>query len=214
MRTSSAGMIAARARADLVSLDFVSFAGRNRITGDIEWLHIWNDLGNPGVEVLDPDTNAPDERVFFGDGTLVEVGAVMMVCEQELTERTLTITVNPLHPVVNNFLRGCDMHEREVFYFQGDFHPVTRKLEAPAECVFAGIIDTVPIITGEAGGQSSAPIQCRSAITEMTRTNSLKRSHASEILRDPNDEFYLDTGVVGEWQTYLGQETPKAMKSA
>lgn len=212
-RSSNSAMVAARQRPDLVSRDFVSIAGRNRDDNSIVWLHVFSDLGIETVPVLDIETNSAVEHDFIGDGALVSVGAINFVCEQTITDRTLDITLNPLNGFVNNFVRGYDLHEQEIYVYQGDFDPATRKLEAPAECVFAGFVDTNPFNDGAVGDDSTCVINARSHTTELTRTNTAKRSHASEILRNVDDTFYQDTAVVGDWLTYLGQATPQQMKT-
>jgi hypothetical protein len=206
-------MLAARARANLNSRDFVSIAGRDRATNEIYWLHLYSDLGEVEAPVLDIDSGVAEVRVFIGDGALIAVDTVTLVCEQQITERPYTITLNPLHPAVNNFLRGYDLHEQPVFVYQGDFKLTAWELEAPAECTFAGITDTAPIVEGSDGGSGDAQLVARSHVTELTRVNFLKRSHASEVLRDPDDTFFQDTAVVGDWLTYLGQVTPTAIKN-
>ena len=213
MRSSNPSMVAARQRPDLVSRDFVSIAGRNRNNNSIAWLHVYSELGVATAPVLDIDTGTVIDHDFIGDGALVSVGAVNFVCEQTITDRTLAITLNPLNEFVNNFARGYDLHEQPIYCYQGDFDPETRNLVAPAECVFAGIVDTNPFTDGAVGDDSTTVINARSHTTELTRTNTAKRSHASEILRDPNDTFYQDTATVGDWLTYLGQESPQQMKS-
>lgn len=207
-------MVAARQRLDLMSRDFVSIAGRNRDDESIVWLHVYTDMGVVTAPVLNIDTGLAVDTVFIGDGTVISVDAINYVCEQTITDRLLAITLNSLHDVVNNFVRGYDLHEQPVFIYQGDFNPADMTLVAPAECVFAGIIDTNPITEGGIGGSGSCVINVRSHTTELTRTNTAKRSHASEILRNPADTFLQDAATVGDWMTYLGQDTPQQIKNA
>jgi hypothetical protein len=213
-RSSDPNMVAARARPGLVSRDFVSIAGRDRDDNSIHWLHLWSGINTVTAPVIDIDTGSSTDHDFSGDDSLLAVDAITFVCEQQITERTLSITLNPIREIVNDFCRTYDLHEQAVFVYQGDFDPETMTLVSPAECVFAGFVDTAPINEGAVDEPSAIVIEARSHVTEMTRTNTLKRSHASEILRDPNDTFYQDTGVVGDWLTYLGQDTPKQMKAA
>ncbi len=47
---------------------------------------------------------------------------------------------------------------------------------------------------------------CASHTQEMTRSNPSTRSHATQLLRDPNDSFYLDAATVQEWEFFWGSE--------
>ncbi len=214
MRSSNPSMVAARRKPDLISRDFFSVAGRNRDTDALVWLHLWSGIATVTAPVLDIDSGESGARDFIGDGSIISVDPITYVCEQTITDRTIGITLSRIREAVNDFVRTDDLHEQEAYIYQGDFDTATNTLVAPAECVWAGFVDTAPITDGAVGDQGSIVINIRSHTTELTRTNSLKRSHASEILRDPDDTFYQDTATVGDWMTYLGQPTPTQIKSA
>lgn len=214
MRSSNSSMVAARAKTSLISRDFVRISGRDRSDNSIKWLELWNDLGTVLAEILDTDTGNSAQKTFLGDGRLIAVDPITLVCEQQITDRTLSITLSSADETVNDFVRTYDLHEQRALVYQGDFDLETRGQVAPAECVWDGIVDTNPILTGAIGGEGSIVVNLRSHTTELTRVNTLKRSHASEVLRDSSDTFLQDAGTVGDWLTYLGQPTPKQIKKA
>jgi len=208
-RSSNPDMVAARANPNLESRDFLRIGGRNRSTGAIEYANFWNGIGTVTAAVVDVETGEEVEYVFVGAGSLISIDGIAAVCEQSITIGTLTVTLSQIDQNVANQARGYDLHEQRAYIWQGDFDLETKVLASPAESVFAGIVDTCDINEPEAGGTGSIEISLRSHVSEMTRKSTLKRSHASEILRNPDDEFYLDTAVVGKWISYLGQDTPK-----
>lgn len=213
MRSSNSAMVAARAKPNLVSRDFIRIAGRNRTTGAIEHGCFWNGIGTITASVLDIETNTVIDYDFVGAGSLISIDGIAAVCEQSITVGTQSITLSQIDQNVANLVRGYDLHEQSCYIWQGDLDPVTHILVAPAESVFAGIVDTCDINDPAAGDMGSIEISLRSHVSELTRKSGLKRSHASEILRNSADEFYLDTAVVGDWITYLGQKTPKQINA-
>lgn len=213
MRSSNSAMIAARAAGNLVSRDFIAVAGRDRTSGTIEWAYFWNDIGVVSAPIVNLDTGATEYHNWTGSGPIIDVGDIAFICEQSITVSNQEITLNHLDADVINQVRGYDLHEQALNIYQGDFDPITRALVSPAESVFSGFIDTVQIAEPSVEEAGSITITVRSHVTELTRTNTLTRSHASEILRNASDTFYKDTAVIGDWVYWWGQDSPKPMKS-
>lgn len=214
MRSSSAGMIAARANPNLVSRDLYRIAGRDYSSGAVSFVNFWNDLDVVNFPIVDIDTGLTTTYSFTGSGPILSTGDISFVCEQSITVSTQQVMLSQLNQAVINQIRGYDLHEQPLYIYQADFDPVTRQLAAPAECVFAGYVDTVEITDPDLEKPGQIELQVRSHVTEMTRTNALTRSHASEILRNSGDNFYKDTAVVGDWIEYWGQNVPKPAKAS
>jgi len=49
-------------------------------------------------------------------------------------------------------------------------------------------------------------LTCTSNTSELTRTNPDTRSDASQRLRNPADDFFVDAAVVGQWVQFWGRE--------
>lgn len=211
-RTSSAGMIASRSSQNIESRTFVRVAGRNRSTGEIVWANFWDGIETVAAQIYNLDTGAIETYTFVGVGSLISADAPTYVCEQTITIRNLNLTLSQINADVANIVRGYDLHEQPCNVYQGDFDPLTGDMVAPAESIWSGFTDTCEITEPEAGNMGSIVISVRSHQTEMTRTNTAKRSHASEILRNANDNFLQDVATVGDWITWWGHDYPSSMK--
>lgn len=213
MRTSSTGMIAARSSHNLESRNFVAITGRNRSTGETSTAYFWDGIGTVEAEVFDLDTGSAETKTFVGVGSLISIEAISYVCEQQITVRNLSITLSQINEAVASIVRGYDLHEQACNVYQGDFDLTTGLQVAPAESVWSGFVDTCEITDPAAGDMGSIVVSVRSHQTEMTRTNTAKRSHAAEIVRNSSDTFYQDVSTVADWITWWGEKYPASMKA-
>lgn len=191
----------------LVARDFISVYARNRSTGASIHDGMWSDVGTVSAEVVDPDTDEAAERTFYGAGTLISVSDIALV--SSLTVQTVTVTMSQVHERVEQLVRTYDVKQARIEIFRGLFDPDTRLLVAPAECRFVGFVDGVEVRTPAENEEGAVVLTCVSHTQEMTRSNPDTRSHESQILRHPTDDFYRDVATVGEWEIWWGRESGK-----
>lgn len=190
MRAATAEEIAARAKENWVGRELVRIGGRDRSDNSIQYGNFWNDLYPVTVTVVDGFTGEDTDYLFVGAGSLVSVDGMESVMDQSLTVRSLSVTLGPLNADIIDLVRGYDLHEQPFQYWQATFDPVTRTLVSAASNWYVGTIDTVSIVEPEAEGFGHIDLSIRDVSADMTRKNTLMRSHASEILRNANDNFY------------------------
>ena len=213
MRTASAAQIAARQAQNLVTRELVQFNGRNTSTGAIETVNFWNDIVTTSLPVIDGVTAAVTNYSFVGAGNLIGIKGLEFVSEQQITVRNLTITANNLTPEILNLVSGYDLHEQLFQYWQMDFDPESMVPVDSAQCFFLGFVDTVDVEDASEGSAGSISISVRSYNSELTRPNTLYRTHASEVTRDPSDMFYLDAQNVGDWEIMWGVKKAKVLEA-
>lgn len=187
----------------LVERDFIWFVVRDRVTGNPVTDGYWSDVGTIAAGVVDPDSGSPVTRTFFGAGGLISISDIPLV--SNLTVQHVTVTLSQVSDRINDLLRTFDCKQGKVQIFRGLFDPATRGLIAPAFPRFAGTIDEAPITTPEENKSGDVVLTCTGNTQELTRANSDTRSHASQQLRDEDDEFYLHTATVSDWQQYWGK---------
>jgi hypothetical protein len=104
-------------------------------------------------------------------------------------------------------VRANDVRGAAIEIYRGLFNPATMAMVASAKSRFLGVIDGAPIVTPAEGGEGSVTLRCVSTTRELTLTNPEVRSHASQLARtNGEDDFYIDTAVVGEWDIAWGQK--------
>lgn len=204
---SAANQDALEARA-LVARDFLWIVARDRDTGDPVPDGMWSDVGNVTAEVVDPETGDPDEREFFGSGTLIQIDDIPLV--SNMSVQNVTIRMSQVEDRVEALVRTYDVKQARVEIFRGLFDPATRLLVSPAECRFVGFVDLVEIETPSENNEGGVVLTCVSHSQEITRSNPDTRSHESQILRSGTDNFFEDSGTVGDWEMFWGRKSGKA----
>lgn len=186
----------------LVARDFIWFVVRDRDTGADVTDGYWSDVGTVTYNVINPDTGGSQAREFRGASTLIQISDIPLV--SNLTVQNVTVRLSQVVDRVNTLLQTYDCKQGKVQIFRGHFDPVTRALVAPAEPRFLGFIDTVEVLTPRENEEGGVTLNCVSHTQELLRSNPDTRSHESQILRHPGDDFYKDTSVVGEWKLFWG----------
>lgn len=192
--------LAARA---LVARDFLWFVARDRDTGDPITDGVWSDVGSVTADVVNPDTGITDSRLFYGSGTLIQCDDVPLV--SNLTVQNLTIRMSQVDDKVATLVRTYDLKQARVELYRGLFDPVSRSLVSPAFSRFVGFVDKIEIKTPSENEDGSVTLTCASHTQEMTRSNPDTRSDASQRLRSATDNFFVDAGVVGDWEHFWGK---------
>lgn len=186
----------------LVIRDYVWFVARRRSDNSPVTEGLWSGVENVTAQVIDPDTMGEVNRDFYGVGTLVSISAIPMVAN--LTAQSCTITASHLHAETERIIRDYNCQQARVEIFRGLYNPATMQPETPAVPVFVGFVDTIIVETPKEGGIGSTKFSCKSHMQEITRASAETRSHAYQILRDPNDDFLIDADTVSSWEQFWG----------
>ena len=207
MRQLPAAILSALADRRLVARDFLWIVARNRSTGMPESVGFWSDVGSVDAPVIDPETGTDVVRPFHGSGTLISVDPIPLVSTMEV--QNIRIRMSQIDNLVQQAVRDYDCKQAKVEIFRGLFSPESRTLVAPAEPRFVGFVDKIDITTPSENEDGGVVLTCASHTQEILRSNPDTRSDASQRLRDPNDNFYQDTAVVGEWELFWGRKQGK-----
>ncbi|QMV02568.1 hypothetical protein GHV40_14245 [Devosia sp. D6-9] len=206
-RSLSAETLAALAARSLVPRDFLWIVARTRDTGAPVAVGFWSDLQNVTAQVIDPDTDLAVTRTFYGAGGLISISDIPLV--SVLTVQNVTIAMSQLNEMVEEAYRLYDIKQARVEIHRGLFDPDSRALVAPAFCRWVGFVDTIQIKLPSENEDGGVTLNCVSHTQEMVRSNPDTRSHESQKLRDPSDDFFIDANVVGEWDHDWGQISGK-----
>jgi len=206
-RSLSAETLAALAARSLVPRDFLWIVARTRDTGAPISVGFWSDLQNVTAQVIDPDTDLAVTRTFYGAGGLISISDIPLVAV--LTVQNVTISMSQLDEMVEQAVRDYDVKQARIEIHRGLFDPDSRTLVAPAFCRWVGFVDTIQIKTPAENEDGGVTLNCVSHTQEMVRSNPDTRSHESQKLRDPNDDFFIDANVVGDWDHDWGQISGK-----
>jgi hypothetical protein len=204
MRDLDAAEIAAIAARAVVARDLVWITAKDRSTGDPVSRGFWNEVRTQDITVRDGRTGALVSRTFVGIGRALAIGAIPLTAD--ISVRDVEIALPHLDATVALLVRGYDVRNAALQVYRGYFDPATRTLVAPPKPRFVGAVDGAPIATPKAGEEGAVTLRCVSTTRELTRTNPEVRSHASQQARTAGaDDFYIDTGVVGEWEMFWGR---------
>lgn len=153
----------------------------------------WNELDTATVSVLRGDTGTTENRVYEGDGSLLDISPIVLT--SDLTVQSVTISLSQIHASVQNMVRGYDIRSAPVEIHRILFDPQTNQPVASAISRFMGKVDKAPIGTPTPGQEGSIPITCRSILSELTRTNPAKKSDEHQKTRS-GDRFRQYSGVA------------------
>lgn len=191
----------------LVARDFLWIVARNRDDNSPEAVGFWSDVDDVSAEVLNPDTGLAAMRNFYGSGTLIAIDPIPLV--SNLTVQTVNVRMSQIAELVAQAVRLYDCKQARVEIYRGLFSPVSRKMVAPAECRFVGFIDQIEIKTPSENEDGGVNLTCNSYTQELLRSNPDTRSHESQILRNPTDNFFQDAATVEDWEHYWGRKNGK-----
>lgn len=207
MHSYDAATIAALAARRLIPRDFLWIVARNRSTGSPVSVGFWSDVSNVTAPVLNPDTGSEVSRAFYGAGGLIQIDDIPAVASVSIQQ--INIRMSQLDEMVEEAVRLYDIKQARVEIYTGMLDPDSRKLVAPAICRFVGFIDGVSIETPAENADGGVTLTCVSHTQEMTRANPATRSHEDQKTRDPDDDFFVDAAVCGEWQHFWGPRPGK-----
>lgn len=187
-------------REGIAPVRFLWIKGKNRETGALETMGLWNGWDTTDVQVLDPDTRLPVTRTYHAGGSAIEWPAVPL--ETGLVVRTIRFKLSQISPAVQLAIRGYDPKHAPVEYHIGFLDTNTKLMVAPARPIFVGKVNGSPITTPAAGGEGGIELACVSDSRELTRTNPLKRSDEMQRRRTVGgveDRIRKYADVAGGW---------------
>lgn len=177
--------------AGIAPVYFVTFFARDRDTNEEVEIGFWsgdydithNVRGRSGSLV---------SRIFTG-GVGLQLGDIKYVLD--MTDNSVTVTMNPFHEAINAAIRGYDIRMSTV-----EVHVTTWNggaLASAGQLVWVGIVDTAPFSYGAAGASGTVTVSLRSELmVALGRKNPAKSSDAHQKRRRSTDTFSQYSGVV------------------
>lgn len=150
----------------IVPRDFVTIRARNRDTGEIEQIGLWNGAISVSAPVIRPDTGEADERVFQGLAGLMQVPAIPMTMKFEV--RSIKLVFSNLSPAVINAALVYNAKSRPIQIHRGLLNPDSMNLVDPATCRFDGYVNRVQIKRAKSGNDGSIWIECQSHARQLS----------------------------------------------
>lgn len=172
---------------------FVSVQARDRITNNIENMHLWNGDSDFTTKIGGINTT------FIGSGNLLEMPRFSFT--QGVDVKTHAMSLNVLSPEIINIIRAYDSRYAPITFYVGIFNPANFNLVGIVK-VYSGFIDTIEI--SEVEDSETCTIDIVSGIRSGTKPLTLMKSHESQKLRDETDEGFkystIAESVLIEWQ--------------
>lgn len=188
----------------LMPRDFLWIIARDRDTGEPVPVGFWSDIENITTFVINPDTNLPVTRPYYGAGSLIQIDDIPSVSVIQVQD--ITIKMSQLDELVEQAVRLYDLKQARVEIHRGLLDPDTRNLVAPALVRYVGFVNSLRIETPEEGGDGGVFLSCTSHTQELTRSNPATRSHEDQrLMRNSSDDFFIDAAVVSEWEIDWGE---------
>lgn len=212
MRDLSVNTLAALAKGQLKSRFFFIITARNLTTNNPETARFWNDLMPFPAAINNPDTGLSETYIFTGSGTLITCGDIVLT--NDLSVRTLSVTLNQTNTDINNYIRGYDLRNAAASIYRGLFDAGTYTLVDPAEAHFVGFVGKCQINTPTPGQGGSVNLELFSHTRALTRTSPERRSHESQLRRKSGDNFFKYASIIGQVPIFWGQSKGVAPASA
>lgn len=179
----------------IVRRDFFWVAARDPDTDVDAPVGFWTDVGTVVV----------DGRTYYPGGVL-GAGAVSYTSDGSIP--ALVIVLNGVSDAVRDLIRGETVAQVAITHSIGLFNPRTQELIGPLIQLFQGRIDDIDIKTAEEGGTSEIRLTCESEMRALTIKRYETRSQSSQAARDPDDDFFKYTDVIGQQKLYFGRRAP------
>lgn len=199
----SATEAAAQSRVGIIRRNFVWLEGKNRVSGAVETMGLWNGDADITINVISGTTGLSTARDYVGCGPLLAISPIPLV--SDLTIRTVTISLSPIDEAVEQAIRGYDPRQGRVEIHRGFYSLDTHLVVAPPVPRFIGRINKSPIKTPAVGGEGSVEVECVSDTRELTKINPAKKSDETQKLRS-GDRFRRYGTVAGEVSVFWGED--------
>ncbi|MFN4172709.1 MAG: hypothetical protein ACK4GW_13245 [Pseudorhodobacter sp.] len=174
-------------------------AARNRTTGEVETIGIWNGRRDRAFTI------GGATRTYKGAGGLLSVDPIVYI--KGLGVQMQRARLSPIDEEVELLIRGYDARLAPVEIHRALFDPQSRALVDEPHRVFRGRIDKAPVTVPELGGEMSVEITMASSARDLTRTLALRKSDEAQQLRS-GDRFLRYADISGQVQTWWGEAGP------
>lgn len=191
-----ATLTALQNREAIAPFNLLWIEAKNRDNGGLEAIGFWNGLDVADVTVINPETNLPTVRTYYGAGSLLDIPAIPQ--ESDLTIRSIRILLSQVDAATQLAVRGYDVRLAPIQVHRGYFDVDTMQPVAPARARFIGWVNNMKINTPAVGGSGNIELTCVSHTRQLTKTNPLRRSDEQQKRRQ-GDRFRRHTDVAGEW---------------
>lgn len=169
----------------------------------------WNDRNQITCNVISGQDGSTVARTFNGSGKLITADDIPLT--NDLTIRTINVTLNYLNTSIDSLIRGYNLRLALVEIHRLLFDPTTRAIVETLPPRFTGFVDGVTFNTPAVGGTGSVQLKCVSHTQELTRVSTDKRSNSAQHRRLGTDNFYQYTGVISARTVFWGTEHGKTL---
>jgi hypothetical protein len=205
MRSIPVSIQAALEARSLVTRDFMRITARDRVTGELKTEGFWSGVRGVRAWAIDPETAAAVEYDFSGAGSLISTDPIPAV--SNMTVQRVTVNFSLVEDRINELLRTYSLKNAPIVIWRGIFDPDTMTMVEAAQIRFVGFVDGAPTETPAEGQEGAIALECVSHAQELTRSNPDLRSHESQIIRAPGDDFLKDVATVGDIQIFWGAKS-------
>ena len=189
------------ARRTIMTEILIWLGGKDRTSGALEHIGLWTGVDHQQIAI------EGQARTYYGAGGLIGMEPVTQRAGLEVRQHR--VSVSPLAPEVVEALRVYDPRLAPVEIHEWHFSPGTQAPLADPIRIFKGNIIAAPITTPAEGGEATCEITVVSAAWALTRSLTLKRSHAALTARNPGDGFRRYGDISGAVDTAWGERIGK-----
>jgi len=176
---------------------------KDRTTGAPGSFGFWSGDYPVDIPVISGTTGLQVTRTYTGDVNL-SIGNIPRVSDLSMVQ--VEITMSAIPTITQQIVRGYEARLAKVEIHSLQLSPATRQPVAAAEIEFLAEVDSAPIETGAAGGESLIKFSVVSdAISMLTRTNPRRRSDEAQQLRG-GDRINRYSNAISTWKIAWGQD--------
>lgn len=187
-----------QANADTIARKLVWVSGRNRETGAVESLGLWDGDDDQAINI------GGTPRMYHAGGSVMQIPPV--VSEIGLDVRMQSIVLSPINDAVIQAIRVYEPRLAPVEIHRALLDPETGGVIGDPHPVFRGWIDEVVITTPEEGGEGACELRCASTARAGTRTLGQRWSDESLKRRGTRIARYADVGGANRPEEFWGRE--------
>lgn len=180
--------------------------GRNRGTGVVEEMGVWN--GNDARNFSIKGSTRP----YHGAGALLEVEPI--TAELGLQVRAVNLTLSGATPEVLLAVYGYEPRLAPIEIHRAIFDPETNFLVAEPHRIFFGAIDKIDPPQATYGGPAAITVTALSAARMLTRPLTVKKSDETQRRIDADDRGREYSAISGAVPVVWGQNTVRGAPPA
>ena len=193
-------------RSALLETVMVWLEGRDRETGAVHGIGLWQGEQTEQIRVTDMFTGATEVRAFFSLG-IISVGSIRY--EAGLDIRPVSLTLSRLSEPVQAAFRLYEARGAKAQIWRRSFDPESRLPLGDPEPRFKGFVNQAPMERPEAGGEATIEVQLVSTARMLTFTSERKKSDEAQRLRG-DDRLRRYKGMSRAWDVPWGNKDVRA----